>query len=82
VNDGNGTLGRLIQDSTMAGNIDQTIVNLKNSSLSLDENMNAAKENFLFRGYFKRKAREAEKLRTDSEELKKGQEKADAIKKK
>jgi phospholipid/cholesterol/gamma-HCH transport system substrate-binding protein len=61
VNGGKGTLGRLIQDSTIAGNIDQTIVNLKNSSKGLNENMNAAKENFLLKGYFNRKEREAEK---------------------
>ncbi|HBH85822.1 MAG: hypothetical protein A2X04_11465 [Bacteroidetes bacterium GWF2_41_9] len=69
VNDGNGTLGRLIQDSTMASNLDQTMVNLKNSSKGLDENMNAAKENFLFRGYYRRKAREAEKMKADSIEM-------------
>jgi phospholipid/cholesterol/gamma-HCH transport system substrate-binding protein len=59
VNSGNGTLGRLIQDSTIAENINQTIVNLKSSSRGLNENMNAAKENFLFKGYFNRKAKAA-----------------------
>jgi phospholipid/cholesterol/gamma-HCH transport system substrate-binding protein len=66
VNGGKGTLGRLIQDSTIAGNIDQTIVNLKNSSKGLDENMNAAKENFLLKGYFNRKEREAEKEKKEA----------------
>jgi phospholipid/cholesterol/gamma-HCH transport system substrate-binding protein len=70
VNSGNGTLGRFIQDSTIAENINQTITNLKKSSKGLDENMNAAKENFLFRGYFKRKEKEAEKHRADSAEKK------------
>ena len=60
VNSGTGTLGRLIQDSTMAENVNQTIVNLKKSSKGLDENMNAAKHNFLFRGYFKKKEKAAE----------------------
>ena len=32
--------------------------------------MNAAKENFLFRGYYKRKEKEAEKIRLDSAEKK------------
>ena len=63
VNSGSGTLGRFIQDSTIAENINQTIVNLKKSSQGLDENMNAAKENFLFRGYYKRKVKAAEKSR-------------------
>ena len=50
INSGNGTLGRLIKDSTIAENINQTVNNLKKSSKGLNENMNAAKENFLFRG--------------------------------
>ena len=58
INNGNGTLGMLIQDTTLAGNLDKTLINLKNSSKGLDENMNALKQNFLFRGYFRRKARE------------------------
>ena len=59
INKGNGTLGRLIRDSTFAENLNQTMINLRKSSKGLDENMNAVKHNFLFRGYFKKKAREA-----------------------
>jgi phospholipid/cholesterol/gamma-HCH transport system substrate-binding protein len=70
INSGNGTLGRFIQDSTIAENINQTIVNLKKSSQGLDENMNAAKDNFLLRGYYKRKIRAAEKVKIDSAEKK------------
>ena len=70
INGGKGTLGRLIQDSTIADNINQTIVNLRKSSKGLNENMNAAKENFLFRGYYKRKEKAAEKIRADSIEKK------------
>ena len=58
INNGNGTLGRLIQDTTLARNLDETLINLKNSSKGLDENMNALKHTFLLRGYFNRKARE------------------------
>lgn len=79
VNSGRGTLGRFIQDTAIAENIQQTIMNLKKSSKGLNENMNAAKENFLFRGYYKRKEKEAEKVRADSAEkkaeLNKGNEK-------
>jgi phospholipid/cholesterol/gamma-HCH transport system substrate-binding protein len=70
INSGNGTLGRLIKDSTIAENINQTVNNLKKSSKGLDENMKAAKENFLFKGYYKRKEKEAEKIRVDSAENK------------
>lgn len=75
VNSGSGTLGRFIQDTTIAENINQTIMNLKKSSKGLNENMNAAKENFLFRGYYKRKEKEAEKIKIDS-----AARKADVIK--
>jgi phospholipid/cholesterol/gamma-HCH transport system substrate-binding protein len=70
INSGSGTLGRFIQDSTIAENINQTIMNLKKSSKGLDENMNAAKENFLFRGYYKRREKAAEKIKNDSVEKK------------
>jgi len=65
INSGDGTLGRLIQDTTIARNIDQTIINLKKSSKGLDENMEAAKHNFLLKGFFNKKARAAEKKATE-----------------
>jgi phospholipid/cholesterol/gamma-HCH transport system substrate-binding protein len=68
VNTGQGTLGRLINDTVTSNNIDETILNLKNSSKGLDENMEALKHNILFRGYFKRKAKQEEQERM--EELK------------
>src|SRR5436190_7841565 len=69
INSGNGTLGRLIQDSTIAENINQTIVNLKKSSKGLDENMEAAKHNFLLKGYFNKRAK-AEQKKNDAENKK------------
>jgi len=65
INGGNGTLGKLIQDTTIAENLNQTIVNLKKSSKGLGENMEAAKHNFLFRGYFKKKQKAAEQKAED-----------------
>lgn len=70
VNSGNGTLGRLIQDSTIAENINQTIVNLKRSSKGLDENMEAAKHNILLKGYFKNKKKAADKKKLEAEQKK------------
>ena len=66
INNGNGTLWKLIQDSTMANNISQTIVSLRRSSKGLDENMDAAKHNFLLRGFFKDKEKAAQKVKNDS----------------
>jgi len=77
VNSGTGTLGRLIRDSTIAGNLNQTMVNLKNSSKGLDENMNAAKENFLLKGYFNRKEKAAQKKK--EAEVKAEEKKPDGV---
>jgi phospholipid/cholesterol/gamma-HCH transport system substrate-binding protein len=75
INSGAGTLGQLIQDSTVAQNLHQTIINLKKSSKGLDENMEAVKHNFLLKGFFKKKEREAEKLlKEEEEEAEKDQE--------
>jgi phospholipid/cholesterol/gamma-HCH transport system substrate-binding protein len=68
INSGQGTLGRLIQDSSIAENIDRTIINLRKSSRGLNENMNAAKENFLLKGYFNKKERAAERIKKESVE--------------
>ena len=75
VNSGNGTLGRLIQDPTIDNNLSQTMQNMKTSSQGLTENMEAAKENFLLKGYFNRKKKAAAKKaaeRKATEEKKKG----------
>jgi len=58
INEGNGTLGRLIRDTILAENLNLTLINLKKGSKGLDENMTAAKENFFFRHYYERKAKE------------------------
>jgi len=66
INQGNGTLGRLILDSTIAENINKTIINLRKSSKGLNENMNAAKSNFLLKGYFNKKEKQLQKEKQDS----------------
>lgn len=68
INSGEGTLGRLIQDTTIAENLNQTMLNLKKSSKGLNENMEAAKHNFLLKGYFNKKEKEAEKKKKDAAE--------------
>ena len=71
INDGQGTLGRLIQDETIADNLSQSIINIKKSTKGLDENMEAAKSSFLLRGYFKKKEKEAEKKKKKTADDKK-----------
>ncbi len=79
INSGEGTLGMLIQDTTTASNLNETIVNLKKSSLGLSENMEALKHNFLFRGYFRRKAKEEAKEAAIEENLKRNLVERDSI---
>ena len=67
INNGEGAIGMLIRDTTIVNNIDETLINLKESSIGLNENMEALKHNFLFRGYFKRQAKEEEKKRLETE---------------
>jgi len=66
INSGRGTLGRLIQDKTLAENLNKTVLNLKKSSKSLDENMTAAKHNFFLKGYFNKKAKKDAKKKEDA----------------
>lgn len=61
INSGQGTLGQLIHDSGFAKNLDETLINLKQSSKGLEENMEAVQHNFLLKGFFKKKDREAKK---------------------
>jgi phospholipid/cholesterol/gamma-HCH transport system substrate-binding protein len=75
INSGKGTLGKLIRDTTMADDFRQTMENLESSTKGLDENMEAAKSNFLLRGYFKKKAKEAERKKKELEARKAAQEK-------
>jgi hypothetical protein len=67
INSGEGTPGMLIQDSTIAEYLNQTMLNLQHSSQGLDENMEMLRHNFLFRRYYKRKAKKEEQLRIDTE---------------
>ncbi len=71
INSGEGAIGMLLKDTSIVNNIDETIINLKESSIGLNENMEALKHNFLFRGYYrrqdKREAKEEEKMRMETD---------------
>ncbi len=67
VNSGKGSLGKLINDDSMAKDLDATMTNLKTSTKKLDENMEAAKSNFLLRGYFKKKEKAKERQKKEAE---------------
>lgn len=76
INTGNGTLARLINDSTMSRNFNQTVINLRKSSKGLTENMEAAKDSFLLRGSFKRKDKADQKAKEEVIERKADERKA------
>jgi phospholipid/cholesterol/gamma-HCH transport system substrate-binding protein len=57
INNGKGTVGRLIRDTSIADNLDQIVIHLKKSARGLEENMQAAKHNIFLRNYFKKKSK-------------------------
>jgi phospholipid/cholesterol/gamma-HCH transport system substrate-binding protein len=64
INSGKGSIGRLLDNDKLAvkmeNTIDQaslTVNSIKKNANSVDENMQAAKHNFLLRGFFKKKER-------------------------
>jgi phospholipid/cholesterol/gamma-HCH transport system substrate-binding protein len=61
--------GAILNDEVMAADIKETMRNLSAASEKLDENMEALQHNFLFRGFFRRRAKaekKAEQSRADS----------------
>lgn len=66
INSGNGALSKLINDPKMARNVDQTVVNLRKASKGLSENMEAAKDSFLLRGSYRRKAKAELKAKNEA----------------
>ncbi|MBU8881939.1 MCE family protein [Kaistella sp. DKR-2] len=52
--EGKGAINYLSNDSTLVKNIDSTMVNINKASYNLNQNLEALKHNFLFRGYFKK----------------------------
>jgi len=52
---GKGTIGKLFMDSIFADNLDRTIINVKQGTKGFKQNMDAAQNSFLLRGFFKKK---------------------------
>ncbi|MBC7862462.1 MAG: MCE family protein [Bacteroidia bacterium] len=86
---GKGSIGKLLMDSSLAEDLDQTLTNVKRGTKGFEENMNAAKHSFLLRNLFKKKnnkekekakAKEngKEKSKTGDEEKKTWREKREA----
>jgi phospholipid/cholesterol/gamma-HCH transport system substrate-binding protein len=77
INNGHGSIGMLLQNDTLARRLAKTVSSatetvgtIRTSAQKFNENMDAAKHNFLLRGYFKKK----EKQRVKDSTIKSGQE--------
>ena len=68
IKDGKGAINYLSNDPKLVRNIDSTMTNINQASFRLNENLEALKHNFLFRGYFrkleKEKAKAAQLVKT------------------
>jgi phospholipid/cholesterol/gamma-HCH transport system substrate-binding protein len=60
---GPGPVNLALKDTAVSGNIRRTLAHVEKGTASFNENMEALKHNFLFRGYFKKQAKE--KAKTD-----------------
>jgi phospholipid/cholesterol/gamma-HCH transport system substrate-binding protein len=78
INHGQGALGKLLHDTSLSSNISSTMKNLKSSSEGLNENMEAAKHNFLFRGFFRKKEKEKKKKEEEARKKQEDEEKQKA----
>jgi phospholipid/cholesterol/gamma-HCH transport system substrate-binding protein len=64
-NDENNAIGVLLSDSTFANKLRLTLNNAQSASVKLDQNMEALRHNFLFRGYFRKQLKKAEEKKNN-----------------
>jgi phospholipid/cholesterol/gamma-HCH transport system substrate-binding protein len=58
---GDGTLNLVLKDTALSGSISRTMLNVEKGTAAFQENMEAMKHNFLFRGYFKKQEKQKAK---------------------
>lgn len=63
---GEGAAGVLLSDTAFASDLKKSMHKVAESTERLDENMEAMRSNFLFRGYFKQQEKDSKKLKADS----------------
>ena len=69
MNNGKGALSKLVSDERMGKVIDSSLTNVKTATKGLNEVIEAAKHNFLLRGFFKKKKKEDEKKQAELDQL-------------
>lgn len=62
LNNGNGIVSKLLTDTKLAKSLDSTMTNLQTGTKKLNELEEAAKHNFLLRGFFRKKEKEIKKI--------------------
>jgi phospholipid/cholesterol/gamma-HCH transport system substrate-binding protein len=60
INDENNAISVLLADSAFANKLRATLKNAQSASVKLDQNMEALRHNFLFRGYFRKQQKKAQ----------------------
>lgn len=69
MNNGKSALSKLVSDEKMGKVIDSSLTNVKTATKGMNEVIEAAKSNFLLRGYFKKKKKEDEKKQDELSDL-------------
>lgn len=54
INNGDGTVNALLKDKQLTQRLNNSLQNIEQGTQAFNENMEALKHNFLFRGYFKK----------------------------
>jgi len=70
IQEGPGPVYTVLKDTAVAGNISRSLSNIEKGTESFNQNMEAAKHNFLFKGYFKKQEKEKAKQQKQSEQQK------------
>jgi phospholipid/cholesterol/gamma-HCH transport system substrate-binding protein len=61
IRDGKGPVNLALKDTAVAGNISRSLNNVEKGTYNFNQNMEALKQNFLFRGYFKKQEKARQK---------------------
>ena len=61
VKEGEGTFNYIMTDTTLVNDIGETVKNVKEGSVMLNENLEAMRHNVLFKGYFKKMEKQEKK---------------------
>jgi phospholipid/cholesterol/gamma-HCH transport system substrate-binding protein len=69
VSHGDGAVSALLKDSTIVNKISNSLSNIQSATASFNESMDALKHNFLLRGYFRKKEKQAKKEATAQDRL-------------